>query len=175
MGAGRRNEYWRGRNDRPYEINPGYARFVLSVPGGSVWELLLEDGRFLEMAGAARTAASAIAHLRPIVLRLLPPNVHLIFRRSISAGRHWDQKSMRAHRISLPSSMLETQFAPEAQVEMSFAFEKLLLHEIAHVFDAAHGQSNRQDWLDAAAADGRHVSRYPETNALEDFAESLLA
>lgn len=73
-----------------------------------------------------------------------------------AAGR----KSFRTHMVRMSGFLLELRFTPDVEAETSFAFEEVLLHEPGHVLDHEHGRSSRQDWRDAVAASGQHVSRY---------------
>lgn len=71
--AGRRHEYWGHPDGSRYEIFSGSERYVLSTPGRSEMEFLVEDERFPDMMAAAKAVPAAVANIPPPVLRSLPP------------------------------------------------------------------------------------------------------
>ena len=151
---------------RTFEHYLGYSRFIVAIGSGRHWEVFLEDDCF-PMFEAARAVASAMSNLPPFILSALPPRMVLQFRPNYTTGSYNQWNAAREHRITMPSTMVETIFATDISVGINFAFQESMLHEVTHVFDHEHGLSGREDCQAAAIADGKHVSRYAATDDLE--------
>ena len=156
------------REGRPHDR---YSRYILEIPLAPNIEMLVWNGHYSDGEQVARMMRDAIATLPPVILRSLPENTLVSMDQGSSGGAiYWDLPDERAHAIEFQAA-----FAHPAVNTMDWSFEELLLHEIAHVFDRIHGISARPSWRDAVRADGAQITRYAESNAKEDFAESFAA